>query len=96
MVVTLGADGALIQSPETQSQLPGLSVKPVDTTAAGDAFSAALAVRLASGDGLASAVAYANRVAAIAVTRAGAQPSLPSAEEVEAFDSAGSGGSPEP
>jgi ribokinase len=87
VVVTLGAEGALIESPGEHAQLPGVPVKPIDTTAAGDAFSAALAVRLASGDGLAAAAEYANRVAAIAVTQAGAQPSLPKAGEVEAPDS---------
>jgi ribokinase len=58
------------------------TVTPVDTTGAGDAFAGALAARLAAGDSLVDAASYAARVAAISVTKAGAQPSYPSASEV--------------
>jgi ribokinase len=57
----------------------------VDTTGAGDAFTAALAIRLGSGSALPEAAAYASRVGAVAVTREGAQDSFPTAEEVEAL-----------
>jgi ribokinase len=57
----------------------------VDTTAAGDAFSAALAVCLAEGQGLEQAVRTANAAGALAVTRAGAQPSMPTRAELETF-----------
>lgn len=60
-------------------------VKAVDTTAAGDAFNAAFAVRLLRGSSPMEAATYANAAAAISVTRLGAQPSMPTAEEVEAM-----------
>ena len=62
--------------------MPVRQVPVVDTTAAGDSFTAALAVRLAAGSSLVQAVRYANEVAAIVVTRKGAQTSIPSADEV--------------
>ncbi len=58
----------------------------VDTVAAGDAFNGGLAVALSQGMDLASAVRYANAVAAISVTRAGAQNSLPTAGEVGSWE----------
>jgi len=66
-------------------RVPGFPVQAVDTTAAGDAFTAGLAVEyLRSGD-LLRAARYANAAGALAVTRLGAQPSLPRRAEVEAF-----------
>ena len=86
VVVTLGAAGALlVTGPDQIRQVPGFRVAAVDATAAGDAFNGALAVALARGDSLDAAVRYAHAVAAISVTRLGAQPSLPTANEVEAF-----------
>jgi ribokinase len=57
----------------------------VDTTAAGDAFTGALTVRLSQGNGLAQSVRYANAVGALTVTKRGAQSSLPTREETEEF-----------
>ncbi len=65
--------------------MPGFNVQAVDSTAAGDAFNGGLAAALARGDDLEAAVRYAQAVAAISVTRPGAQPSLPTAREVEEF-----------
>jgi ribokinase len=65
--------------------VPGFAVEAIDTTAAGDAFAGALAVRLAQGAPLAEAVRYANAAGALAATRPGAQPSLPTAAELDAF-----------
>jgi ribokinase len=65
--------------------VPGFAVEAVDTTAAGDAFAGALAVRIAQGAPLAEAVRYANAAGALAATRPGAQPSLPTAAELDAF-----------
>ncbi|MGH7309411.1 MAG: ribokinase [Candidatus Rokuibacteriota bacterium] len=83
VVATLGADGALAQGPDGQRHVPAFAVTTVDTTAAGDAFNGALAVAVAEGRGLEAALRFANATAALACTRRGAQPSLPSRDEVE-------------
>ncbi|MFI8439246.1 ribokinase [Streptomyces rochei] len=85
VVVTLGAEGALVASGAEVSRVPSVKVDAVDTTGAGDAFTAALAWRLGTGASLAQAAAYAARVGAVAVTRAGAQASYPTAAEVDAL-----------
>jgi ribokinase len=82
VVVTLGAQGALVASAEGVSRVPSVRVSAVDTTGAGDAFTAALAFRLGAGESLAAAAAYAARVGAVTVTREGAQASFPTAAEV--------------
>ncbi|MGW7082068.1 ribokinase [Streptomyces sp. NPDC054871] len=83
VVITLGAEGALTAdgggSPVT---VPSPKVDAVDTTGAGDAFTAALAWRLGLGEELPTAAAYAARVGAASVTRQGAQESYPTADEV--------------
>ena len=83
VIVTLGKGGAFVNS-ETEGKhtLPVRPVNVVDTTAAGDSFTAALALRLALGSSLLQAVRYANEVATIVVTRKGAQTSIPTASEV--------------
>jgi ribokinase len=85
LVVTRGAKGALVIDHGEKSIVPGFAVKPVDTTGAGDAFNAALAVALGRGEQLVEAVRYANAVGALAVTRLGAQSSLPTEEQVRQF-----------
>jgi len=60
-------------------------VTAVDSTAAGDVFNAGFAVALAEGKGLVDAAVFASAAAAISVTRPGAQSSVPSRNEVEAF-----------
>jgi ribokinase len=60
-------------------------ITPIDTTASGDAFNGALAVALARGESLPQAVRYANAAGAITATRPGAQPSLPTKEELDQF-----------
>ncbi|MFI8093938.1 ribokinase [Streptomyces sp. NPDC086080] len=85
VVVTLGAEGALVASAEGVARVPSVAVHAVDTTGAGDAFTAALAWRLGAGEPLAEAAAYAARVGAATVTKGGAQVSFPTAEEVAAL-----------
>ncbi|MFD4544640.1 ribokinase [Streptomyces sp. NPDC058466] len=86
VVITLGADGALVaERAGARVRIPSVKVEAVDTTGAGDAFTAALAWRLGRGASLAEAAAYAARVGAVAVTRPGAQESFPTAEEVAAL-----------
>jgi ribokinase len=81
VVVTLGADGALVVEDGDAAHVPAVPVRPVDTTAAGDAFCGGLADALAGGAGLQDAARWAVRVAAAACTRPGAQASLPTPEE---------------
>ena len=83
-IITLGAEGCLVVGDRAE-QIAGLKVSAVDTTAAGDAFNGVLAVALAEGRDLMDAARWANRAAALGVTRAGAQPSLPTRDEIEAF-----------
>jgi ribokinase len=81
-VVTIGARGALVISPSGTVEIAAPKVEAVDTTGAGDAFTGALASALADGAELETAARRAAEVAAISVTRPGAQPSYPSAEEL--------------
>lgn len=83
-VITLGSAGCLVRQDEQTVQIPALKVRAVDATGAGDAFNGALAVALAEGRPLVEAAAWANRAAALAVTVAGAQPSLPRRAAIEA------------
>ncbi|KJS60275.1 ribokinase [Streptomyces rubellomurinus] len=86
VVVTLGSQGALVASAEGEVvRVASVQVEAVDTTGAGDSFTAALAWKLGAGASLAEAAAYAARVGAVAVTRRGAQESFPTAAEVEAL-----------
>ncbi|AOR34178.1 ribokinase [Streptomyces fodineus] len=85
VVVTLGAQGALVGDSSGVTQVASVKVDAVDTTGAGDAFTAALAWKLGSGASLTEAAAYAARVGAAAVTRRGAQESYPTAREVDAL-----------
>ncbi|TBO58415.1 ribokinase [Streptomyces kasugaensis] len=82
VVITLGGDGALVLDASGIGEIPGVRVEAVDTTGAGDAFTGALATRLARGDGLADAARFAVRVGAAAVTKPGAQPSYPTLDEL--------------
>jgi ribokinase len=83
VVVTLGERGALACGDGEPWRVPAPRVAAVDTTAAGDAFNGALAVALTEGRELPAALRFANAAAAIACTRRGAQPSLPTRAEVE-------------
>jgi len=81
-VLKLGSQGAYLASDEMERHFPAFPVEPVDTTAAGDAFTAALAVAIASGEPLPEAVRYANAAGAAATLRYGAQPSMPTPAEI--------------
>ncbi|MFH0174800.1 ribokinase [Streptomyces cacaoi] len=94
VVVTLGSEGALVASSEGFARIASVKVDAVDTTGAGDSFTAALAWRLGAGSTPAEAAAYAARVGAAAVTRRGAQESFPTAQEVEALCCADPGDDP--
>lgn len=83
VITTLGASGAHVVAAGYEERLPAYPVTAVDTVAAGDCFTAALAVALAEGHSLRQAVLFASAAAALKVTRKGAQAGLPSREEVE-------------
>ena len=84
VIVTLGGKGAYLNSADgTKEFFPSEKVQVVDTTAAGDTFTAAIAVKLADDEALSKAIEFANRAAAITVTRKGAQSSIPSLAEVK-------------
>ena len=84
VLITLGKEGALLVDESGARRFPGVVVtEVVDTTGAGDCFTGALAVALAEGQGIERAVKFASAAAAISVTRAGAQPSLPYRNEVD-------------
>jgi len=82
VIVTLGEEGCLWATASEIKHLASPRVKAVDTTAAGDAFAGALAHFLVSGQEMEQAIRQAMRVAAISVTRHGAQESMPTAEEL--------------
>jgi ribokinase len=82
VVITLGAHGAVSDDGIEVFSASAPKVRPVDTTGAGDAFIGALAWRLAEGDSLAVATAFAVRVGSTAVLKRGAQTSYPTASEV--------------
>jgi ribokinase len=82
VIITLGEAGAYIKSENYTGLIPGIKVKPVDTTAAGDVFNGALAVAISEGSDLKDAVIFANKAASISVTRMGAQASAPYRNEI--------------
>ena len=84
LVITRGSRGSMVFD-ENVTDLAATSVKAVDATAAGDAFNGALAVAVAEGRSLAPAARWSTIAAGISVTRRGAQPSLPTREEVDGF-----------
>lgn len=82
VIITLGSKGAYVLSEDFRGIVPANPVKAVDTTAAGDTFNGALCVALSEGRGLPDACRFAARASAIAVTRMGAQPSIPYRREL--------------
>jgi ribokinase len=85
VVVTLGADGALVVRDGTTTHVPAIPVDAVDATGAGDAFCGALADGLARGRTLEDATTWAVRVAGISTTRWGAQSGMPTRAAAERF-----------
>lgn len=83
VIITLGSKGALLYDGQSVELIPALRVKAVDTTAAGDCFCAALTIAISEGRTLGDAVRFANKAAAISVTRQGAQSSAPYRSEVD-------------
>jgi ribokinase len=86
VLLKLGSNGCVIaEGTLAKERIPAFSVDAVDTTAAGDAFNAGFAVGLMRGSTVGSSAVFASAVAAISVTRPGAQPSMPTGDEVARF-----------
>lgn len=84
VIITMGAQGALLVEPGQSRVFPAFPARVVDTTGAGDAFNGGLAFGLAAGYSVDAAVTLGNRVAAYSVMYAGAQTSLPTAAQISA------------
>ena len=82
VVLTLGAHGAYVATPDSGTDIPTPRVTAVDTTGAGDAFAGAFCAQLLTGASLVDAATVAARVGAFAATGNGARPSYPTAESV--------------
>lgn len=85
VILTMGSKGYILATKDGVEFVPSIKVDAVDATAAGDAFTGSLAVGLAQGKTLNDATLFANHVAALSVTKMGAQSSMPDAEQVENF-----------
>jgi ribokinase len=85
VIITLAGEGSVVAGTDGPIHVPSFSVPVVDTTAAGDAFVGGLASALLRDTPVLEAVRFANACGAVAVSRAGAQPSLPTRAEVEAL-----------
>jgi len=85
IVLTLGERGALLLTQETTKAIPAYKVDVIDTTAAGDAFCGALATFIAKDEPLEQAVACANAAGGMAVTIMGAEPSMPTQQQLQQF-----------
>lgn len=82
IIVTLGENGCLLVQADKIQHFPAFKVTAVDTTAAGDSFSAAFALALSQGKSCEEAIVLGQHVSSIAVTRKGAQTSIPTMDEV--------------
>lgn len=85
VVITMGSAGAYLYEEGKGVLIPACKVSAVDTTAAGDVYNGALCAALAEGRSLQDALKFATKASAISVTRVGAQPSVPTREEVDNF-----------
>jgi ribokinase len=83
IVVTMGEKGVFWFGQQDRLLVPAIAVNALDTTAAGDAFIGGFATALAEGAALPDALSFGNAAGAIAVTKKGAQSSLPDRTEVE-------------
>jgi ribokinase len=83
VILTLGSRGALLMRAEETQHFPAFEVNPVDTTAAGDAFVGGFGTALAEGQSFEEAMRWGCAAGALAATKLGAQPSLPTREALE-------------
>lgn len=89
VVLTLGAEGCKYQARNAESlYVPGISVTPVDTTAAGDCFTGAMSVAIGEGKPMLEALRWGSAAAALSVQRPGASSSMPTRAEIDEFSRA--------
>ena len=84
-IITLGKRGAMVVTNNSSELVPAFAVKAVDATAAGDAFTGGFAYAIATGKDVISSARFGNAVAGLTVTKMGAQPSMPTKDELEDF-----------
>jgi ribokinase len=85
VIITMGKRGAMLITQDGSELVPAFVVESVDATAAGDAFNGGLAYAIASGKDLREAIKFGNAVGALTVTKMGAQPSMPTRDELNKF-----------
>lgn len=85
VILTMGSQGFLLTEGESAQFVAGQKMEAVDSTAAGDAFAGSLAVGMAEGKTVFDAALFANYAAALSVTKMGAQPSMPTLDDVERY-----------
>jgi len=85
VILTMGSQGFLLAEGESVQFVAGQKMEAVDSTAAGDAFAGSLAVGMAEGKTVFDAALFANYAAALSVTKMGAQPSMPTLDDVERY-----------
>lgn len=85
VIITMGERGCLLSNENGHKHFSAFKASAVDTTAAGDVFNGTLAVGVTQGKSLEEAILFASAAAAISVTREGAQPSIPKADEINEF-----------
>ncbi len=85
VAITMASQGTLLVDSKSSQLVPPFQVQPVDTTAAGDAFAGALAIRWAETNDLCDAIKFANATGALAVTRIGAQQAMPTRAEIDSL-----------
>ncbi len=83
-IITLGAQGAFLATPDQTLHIPAFETTPIDTTGAGDAFNGALSCALSENQSLETAIRFACAAGALTVGKAGAQPAIPSRNQIHA------------
>ena len=84
-IITLGAQGAFLATPDQMLHIPAFKATSIDTTGAGDAFNGALACALSENQSLETAIRFACAAGALTVGKAGAQPAIPTRDQIDAL-----------